>query len=381
MLTQAVVLSALAAMGLALHVTTNTAIDTRPATDSLTETMQAMAYQDHGGIDVLQLQTDYPKPVPRDNQVLVKVKASALNPVDFKLRRNPVPSFLIPKPKIVGFDVAGEIVQVGKDVKNFQVGDRVAAMMPLLGSKWGALAEYAAVDESFLGKLGDDSSIDYPSAASLPLAALTAMQNLKKLDNPQGKKILIQAGAGGVGTLAIQYAKKALGMYVACTASAAKADFLKDHLGADLVVDYRAQNFEDVIQDYDAVLDSMSFLYEARTLGAGSKVLKSDGHYLNILSSDWSFHDGKEDAIGLLSATNYLKSMVGRLFFGAKVLPKYDLTYVRPNGKDLQEVLDLVRDGTIRPVVDKIYPLAEAKEAMKYLETGRATGKVVLSHE
>jgi len=148
-------------------------------------------------------------------------------------------------------------------------------MLPELMTRWGGLAEYAAVDHSFVARVADN--VDLQEAASFPLVALTVIQSFQSLgDNLKGKKILIQAGAGGVGTLAIQYAKNR-GMYVATTASESKAEFLRS-LGADLVIDYHTTKFENVIHEYDAVLDTMSWQYEARTLD--SEVLKKNGYYL-----------------------------------------------------------------------------------------------------
>lgn len=370
------VLVAVAALLVGQRVSIPSFMDWPCAERSKDEMMTALAYDKHGAVDVLKLRDDVPRPVPRDNQILVQVKASALNPVDFKYRRNEVPGFLLPKPKIPGFDMAGIVVGTGSKVTNFQVGDRVAAMMPLLGSPWGASAEYAAVKESYACKVG--ASLDFESAASLPLAALTAVQKLQKIPEPKGKRILIHAGAGGVGSIAIQYAKNVLGMYVATTASSPKAEFLKS-LGADLVIDYREQDFTKEIQGYDAVLDTMSFLYEEITLNIDSGVLKNNGIYLNVLSSDWSLSDGKEKANGPISFQNLVKHKVANTFMPGSI-PQYDFSYVQPDGALLQHIVDLVEEGKLRAVIDSVYDLADAVEAYTKLESGRVTGKVLLRH-
>jgi alcohol dehydrogenase len=346
------------------------------AQPSTKDFMEAVSYGEHGSTSVLKLNKNYQRPTPKDNQVLVQVKASAINPVDFKFRRNDVPNFVLPKPKIPGSDVAGIVVEVGSKVAQFKVGDRVAAMMPTLGSRWGAAAEYAAVKESILCKIGE--STDFISAASLPLVSLTSVQALGRIHEPKGKKILIHAGAGGVGTFAIQYAKNVLGMYVATTASSPKTELLKS-LGADLVIDYRTEDFSEVCQGYDAVLDTMSFVYEEKTLYQGSKVLKKNGHYLNVLSSDSALVNGKEKSIGFLSLQNLVKHKLANFVFPGS-MPNYDLIAVQPNGHTLQLVLDLVEQGQIRSVIDKTYPLSKATDAYDYIETGHATGKVVLEH-
>mmetsp|Transcript_32914 Transcript_32914/g.49686 ORF Transcript_32914/g.49686 Transcript_32914/m.49686 type:complete len:383 (-) Transcript_32914:160-1308(-) len=353
-------------------------LDFPSAKRSVMDVMTALTYEKHGGIDVLKTRGDFPRPIPRDNQVLLQIKASSINPVDFKNRRNEAPDFVIPKPKIPGYDIAGIVVEIGDKVSDFQVGDRVVGMMPLVGSCWGAAAEFAAIRESNLCKIGKNNSIDFETAAAVPLAALTAVQKLDKIPNPSGKKILIQAGAGGVGTFAIQYAKHVLGMFVAATASAPKAEFLKN-LGADIVVDYKSQDFSSEIKSYDAVLDTMSFEYERRTLNEDSNVLKASGIYLNVISSDWALHDGKEKAIGSLSFLNFLKHKIVN-FFISGVLPRYDIDFVRPDGKILSAIIQHIAEGEIKPVIDSIYNLEDAVDAYKKLETGRVTGKIVLRH-
>lgn len=349
-------------------------MDLPAASKSPTETMTALVYDRHGGIDVLQVRHDVPRPIPRDDQILVQVKASALNPVDFKYRRNEVPNMIIPKPKIPGFDLSGVVVATGNKVSKFSVGDRVAAMIPLLGSSWGAAADYVAVRESHASKVGD--SVDFESAASMPLAALTAVQKLSKIPNPKGKKVLIHAGAGGVGSIAIQYAKHVMGMYVATTASGPKADLLHS-LGADLVIDYREKDFTKEIQDYDAVLDTMSYLYEERTLN--SNVLGNSGIYLNVLSSDWNLVDGKEKANGPVSFKNLVWHTL-KNWFQPNSIPHYDFSFVHPDGTLLQHILDLVEEGTLRPVIDGVYDVSDFEQAYQKLESGRATGKLVLRH-
>jgi alcohol dehydrogenase len=374
-----------------------TFFDVHPASASLTETMKAISYEQHGDTSVLSLSTNYPRPIPNDDQVLVQIKASALNPADFKFRRNPVPNFILPKPKIPGMDFAGIVTHVGSKVKNknaFQVGDRVAGMVPGLWSQWGTAADYVAIKGSLLGKMGDTTSFEM--ASSVPLVGLTTVQALRRVkdrssdssSSPNGPhKILIQAGAGGVGTFAIQYCKHVLGMQVATTASSTKTDLLKS-LGADFVIDYRTTPFETVIQDYDIVLDTMSFAYEARTLQQGSTVLKADGtaYYLNIFSSDWYLNaNGVEVANGATTLWNWLAHkvpLVGRLllYLSSKPHVNYEMTAVMPNGGDVQMVLDLVEQGTIQPVIDKTFTLSDIDDAYKFLEQGHATGKVVLLH-
>jgi alcohol dehydrogenase len=352
-------------------------VDAWPAAASRTgASMNAVIYEKVNGD--LRLVENHPRPVIRPNQVLVQVKFSSLNPCDFKFRRNWAPHFLVPKPKIPGEDLSGIIVEIGSEVDaslQLKVGDRVAAMMPILGSRWGSLAEYAAIDSSLVAKLGDNTTLE--DAAAIPLVALTTVQALEKLDMKHRKSILIQAGAGGVGTFAIQYAKNVFKMErIATTASAAKAALLHE-LGADVVIDYRIENFEDTVQGYDVVLDTMSWAYEERTLTKG--VLKNRGHYLNIMSSDW-FHDGTERANGIGSVLNCVYSKIRNLILPGHV-PRYDIIVVNPNGQQLKAILDLLDNGTIRSIIDRTFPLRDANEAFAYLEQGHATGKVVMEHD
>jgi alcohol dehydrogenase len=350
--------------------------DSRPAEENPALTMRAVAYAEHGDVSVLQLHPTYPRPQVQADAVLIQVVASSINPCDFKFRRNPVPDFILTKPVIPGEDVAGIVVEVGRQVSKFAVGDRVAAMLPTLRWKWGAAAEYVNVKESLVARIGDD--VDFVSAASLPLVALTAVQAFSKVSDIQkGQKILIQAGAGGLGTSAIQYAKKVLGLYVATTASAGKAELLKE-IGADEVIDYHTTRFEDIVQDYDIVLDSMSWSYENRTLGRDLHVLKSNGSYLNVISSDWSF-DGTEVGNGLTTLHNLLVHKASNIVTRGR-MPRYDVVTVLPHGEQLQYVMDLLQSGTIRAVVDRQFDLSEIQDAYTYLETGHVTGKVVLVH-
>lgn len=369
------------------------ALDFHASRPDATHTMRAIVYDRHGGPDVLRLEPHHPMPVLQDHQLLVHVHASALNPVDFKYRRNTLPRWLLPKPKIPGHDVSGVVVQVGKKAasqkttpkSSWQVGDRVCAMIPSLLSPWGTLAEYVAVDASLVAHVGPRTSL--LDAASFPLVSLTAIQAFQNLNhthldgpnhnNSNSKRMLIHAGAGGVGTFAVQYAKKILHMeHVAVTASTAKAERMRA-LGADQVLDYRNLN-EAVLKDFDAVLDPMSWAYEERTL---SSLKKPSGHYLNILSSDWAFDPGRgERSIGFMSLRHWIQSKLFHSFKLGSTIPRYSLIAVQPNGVMLQEVMDLVDQEIIVPVVDRIFPLEEAAAAFVYLEQGHATGKVVVDH-
>jgi alcohol dehydrogenase len=337
--------------------------------------MLAVAYKEHGDVFELKVDTKFPKPVPLDNQVLVKVYATSVNPVDYKFRRNAMmPNFLIPKPKIPGGDLAGVVVETGANVTKFHKGDRVAAFLPLMGSQWGSSAEFVAVRESHLCHIPE--SLSFLKAAALPLVALTVVQAFDHLKGPtKGKKVLIQAGAGGVGTFAIQYAKNVLEMEVTTTASEMKTHLVRT-LGADHVIDYRKNDFSTIVQDFDVVLDPMSWKYESLTLNRGKNVLKRDGHYLNILSSD--LVNGKEQSLGMTTVINAVKhTLFNKLSPGS--IPRYNLIGVKPDGDRLQKVFALVEQGKILSVIDpQIFDIYEMTDAHAYLERHYATGKVVV---
>jgi alcohol dehydrogenase len=265
-------------------------------------------------------------------------------------------------------------------VRSFAVGDRVVAMIAIMGSRWGTAAQYVAVNEAWAARIPDH--VSYANAAALPLTSLTVLQALDHWRRPfttnelKGKKILIHAGAGGVGVFAIQYAKHVLGMQVACTASAAKASTLRQ-LGADLVIDYQLEQFENVVKDYDVVLDPMSWLYHDRSLHGS--VLSRGGHYLSILSSDSAFA-GHEKLPGLGAAADFLKHRFWNIVQPGS-LPKYDVVAVSPNGKQLTEVMELLGNNTIKAVIDRQFGLDNAEDALAYLEQleqGHCTGKVIL---
>ena len=343
--------------------------------------MYALHYTEHGPTSTIKYGL-LPVPVPNDDQLLVKVSHAALNPCDFKFRRMLTLPFLsnwlMPKPKILASDFAGVVSGKAADGSHarsrLQVGDRVAGLLPLVGSRWGSASLFVSVRSSTLARIPDN--VSDAAAASLPLVSLTVVQALAKVRFPlAGKKILIQAGSGGIGTFAVQYCKHVLGMYVAATTSSRNLDYVKS-LGADFVVDYEKVRFEDVVKDYDVVLDALSYMHEYRTLTSG--VLHSGGHYLNVLSSDWSLSSGgTENSTGPLSLVRLLGCKALHYLNREPKAPDYDIVTVVPNGEQLQRVLEWVGEGKIKAVVE-VYPVDEGRAAYELLEKGRVVGKVVL---
>lgn len=326
--------------------------------------MKAYQVTRYGKNEKLQL-SEISKPVINDNEVLVEVHAAGVNMIDAKIRNGEFKLVMPYKPPfIIGHDVAGIVTQTGAKVSTFKIGDAVYA------SCKGAFAEFIAVKESDLALV--PKNITMEEAASIPLVGLTAWQVLVEKGNlKKEQKIFIQAGSGGVGTIAIQLAKH-LGAYVATTVSAANKELVKS-LGADLIIDYKTQDFETILKDYDLVLNSQ----DAKTLEKALKIVKPAGKAISISGPpDVDYAD--ETGLNWV-----LKNVIRLLSFKIKRLAKklhvqYAFLFMKPNGKQLSELTALIEAGIIRPVVDKVFPFAATNDAMSYVETGRAKGKVVI---
>lgn len=312
---------------------------------------------------------DMPEPTMGSNDVLIEIAAAGLNVLDTKIRNGEFKVLLPYKPPFVlGHDLAGTVIRIGAGVRRFKVGDAVYAR-PRDG-RIGTLAERIAVDEADVAL--KPKNISMTEAASIPLVGLTAWQAL--VDDAKikrGDKVLIHAGSGGVGTFAIQLAKH-LGATVATTASAGNADLVRG-LGADIVVDYKRENFEKVLSGYDVVLNSL----DGETLRKSLAVLKSGGKLISI--------SGPPDpAFAKAQGLNLFFSLVMRLLsLGIRRKAKargvdYAFLFMRANGAQLSEIAKLVEAGTIRPVMDRVVPFAATNEALTELEAGRSKGKVVV---
>mmetsp|Transcript_24072 Transcript_24072/g.45434 ORF Transcript_24072/g.45434 Transcript_24072/m.45434 type:complete len:398 (+) Transcript_24072:46-1239(+) len=345
-------------------------------------TMRAAQFAEAGPSSVIKT-AEIPRPLCCETtQVLIKVGTAGLNPVDFKQRRSPSLSQMRPLPVVSGFDFSGQVQKIGSGVLGFRPGDVVYGMLPLLGQSWGSFQEYVVTNYTILAHV--PTTVPARDAAGLPLVGLTVVQALAPVlrvwqrsgESSKGKKILVHAGAGGVGSFALQYCKNVLGMYVATTASPAKEELVKS-LGADEVINYRTTKFEEVLSDYDVVLDSVTQEYETRTLE--STVLKrgGKGHYVNILSSDWDPNEGElgpmQTVKSLLRKWGYslIAEFLGIGFY-------YHCDPVSPDASGLRSIASWVDAGVIKPVVDRSFPLEEVAQAHDYLEKGRAAGKVLV---
>ncbi|MER9755092.1 NADP-dependent oxidoreductase [Mesorhizobium sp. M0166] len=312
---------------------------------------------------------EMPEPELQDSDVLVEVHAAGVNLLDSKIRTGEF-KLILPyrRPFILGHDVAGKVIRVGSKVSKFKAGDEVYAR-PRDG-RIGTFAEFIAVNEADAALKPENLSMG--EAASIPLVGLTAWQTLVERANlKKGQKVFIQAGSGGVGTFAIQLAKH-LGATVATTASAASADLVKG-LGADVVVDYRKDDFEKVLSGYDVVLNSQ----DAKTLEKSLSVLKPGGKLISISGPpDPEF--AREKGLNLM-----LKLVLRFLSRGIRAKAKrrgvqFSFLFMWAEGDQLSKITALIESGAIRPVVDRVFSFEATNDALAYVETGRAKGKVVI---
>ncbi|MER8386325.1 NADP-dependent oxidoreductase [Mesorhizobium sp. M1428] len=312
---------------------------------------------------------EMPEPELQDSDVLVEVHAAGVNLLDSKIRTGEF-KLILPyrRPFILGHDVAGKVIRVGSKVRKFKAGDEVYAR-PRDG-RIGTFAEFIAVNEADVALKPANLSME--EAASIPLVGLTAWQMLVERANlRKGQKIFIQAGSGGVGTFAIQLAKH-LGATVATTASAASADLVKS-LGPDVVVDYRKDDFEKVLSGYDVVLNSQ----DAKTLEKSLNVLKPGGKLISISGPpDPEF--AREKGLNLV-----LRLVLRLLSRGIRAKAKrrgvqFSFLFMWAQGDQLSKITALIEAGAIRPVVDRVFPFEATNDALAYVETGRAKGKVVI---
>ncbi|MDF2793854.1 MAG: NADPH:quinone reductase and related Zn-dependent oxidoreductase [Pseudomonas orientalis] len=303
------------------------------------------------------------------HDVLILVHASSVNVLDSKIRTGEF-KLLLPYsfPLTLGNDLAGVVVRVGSQVKRFKPGDEVYARPP--EDRIGTFAEMIAVNENALAL--KPANISMAEAASLPLVALTAWQVLVETAQlKKGQKVLIHAGAGGVGTLAIQLAKH-LGAVVATTTSTPNVEWMKA-LGADVVIDYKQQDFDSVLSDYDVVLNSLG----ADVLAKSLKVLKPGGQLISISGPPTPQFAQERGAPWAIKQVMRLLSFSIRRK-ARKLGVSYAFVFMRADGAQLQEITKLVESGGLRPVIDRTYPLESTAEALCYIEQGRSKGKVVI---
>ena len=322
--------------------------------------MKAIVFTEYGSPDVLQLK-EVEKPSPKEDEVLVKVHAAAGNPLDWHfMRGEPFLARLengVQKPKItrLGADIAGRVEAVGNHVTQFQPGDEV------FGEKFesglGGFAEYVSVPERALAL--KPANVSFEAAAAVPIAALTALQGLRKGQIRSGQKVLINGASGGVGTFAVQIAK-ALGTEVTGVSSTRNLDMVRS-IGADHVVDYTKEDFTRNGQQYDLIFDAVG----NRSLSEYKRALSPDG--ICVIAGFTTLSRLFEHMV-----LGPLTSMIGSQKIGM-------MDTAHTNKDDLLFIKGLLEAGKIVPVIDRCYPLSETAEAIRYLETGRARGKVIIT--
>lgn len=315
-------------------------------------------------------EADAPEPVVGEHDVLVQVQAAGLNTVDEKIRSGAFKSFLpYELPQVMGGDVAGTVIGVGAKVRDFALGDQVYAQPRM--DRIGTFAERIAMHEADVALRPETATLE--EAGSLPMVALTAWQALVERGNVRpGQRVLIHGGAGGVGSIAIQLAKH-LGATVATTASAGNVDFVRE-LGADSVVDYRNQDFEQVLDGYDLVLDSVG----GETLEKSLRVLRPGGKVVGIVGPpDAAFARER----GLNPVLRLVMAALGRKVRrqARKLGVTYEFLFIHPSGDQLRQIGALVDKGVLRPVVGRVYDFDQTLEAVQSIGKGGIRGKAVVT--
>jgi len=310
------------------------------------------------------------EPVAASGEVLIEIHAAALNQLDGKLRDGAFKPIVPYKPPLIlGHDLAGIVISVGPGVRRFKAGDAVYARPRDMHI--GTFAERIAVDEADVA--AKPANLSMAEAASIPLVGLTAWQVLvERAKLKRGQKVLIHAGSGGVGTLAIQIAKH-LGATVATTASAANADLVRS-LGADVVIDYKTQDFSTMLSGYDVVLNSL----DSQTLEKSLKVLKPGGKLISISGPpDPAF--GKAQGLNIVLRLVLRAMSAGIRHKAKRVGVEYSFLWMHADGGQLDTLRGLIEKGTVRPVLDRTFAFDQLNEAMAYLDSGRAKGKVAVT--
>lgn len=330
--------------------------------------MKALILKRYGKTDQLEF-TDIPRPTIKPNEILVQIHAVGLNPIDNKIPTGAFkPIIKLQLPVVMGSDLAGIVVEVGSRVTRFKQGDAVFASIFDLGT--GSLSEFAVVPERATAIKPEN--LDFVQAASIPMVGLTSWQALKvRADLMPGQKVFIPAGSGGIGSFAIQLAKH-LGAKVATTTSTANIDLVK-RLGADEVIDYKKQEFEEVLRDYDVVLGTI----EGGIIEKSLQILRPNSRIVSLVGP-------LDAAFASARGLNFLMKIVFGLMSlkiirrAKKIDAKYSFLFVHADGQQLAEIGKLLEAGHIVPVIDKVFTFDQTTEALAYLEQGRAKGKVVV---
>lgn len=331
--------------------------------------MKAIHFTGYGKLQDKIILKDIPMPIPSDNEVLIKIYAASVNPIDYKLVHGLLKLIHHFKlPSRLGYDVSGVVSSVGKNVTEFKPGDEVFSWVGT--SSPGTFAEYISVNSNYVSY--KPVNLTHEEASCIPLVGLTSMQAISDFGKAKaGQKILIHAGSGGVGVFAIQYAKS-LNLHVATTTSTANVEWVKS-LGADIVIDYKKQNYLDQIKDYDIVYDTLG----GQTTLDSIKVLKEGGKLVSVAGPPDKLYAIKNNLNIFL---NMVISLMG--FKVRKAAKKHNISYnfifLEPKEKQLAELAHLVETKNIQVHIEKTYALEQASEALQHVAAGRTKGKVVI---
>jgi len=324
--------------------------------------MRALQIISYGEIKDSLVFNELSKPAVQSNDVLIEVKAAAINPIDKSIILGNLQGLLpIPLPSTSAYDVSGIVLEKGVGVSNFEIGDLVYSRVPQ--EQMGTLTEYVAVDSAAVSK--KPGNISFEEAASIPLAGLTAFQSLEAAGIKKDDRVLIHAGSGGVGSLAIQYAK-AQGAFVYTTTSTTNLAWVKA-LGADRVIDYKTEDYRSIAKDVDIVLDTLGQNYTLESF----EVIKQGGIVVSVVGPL------DEPSANMLGMSDYkLPETLAKASNDRKA--DYKFILMHPNGAHLNEIKSLIEDEKIKPIIDRVYPFSESVEAFTHLATGRAKGKIVV---
>lgn len=329
--------------------------------------MRAMVIDKYGKVPMRM--TEMPTPEINQYEVLAEIHAASINPIDFKIRDGKVKLLLKYKmPLILGNDFSGVIVKVGTKVTQFKVGDEIYARPRK--DKIGTFAEYIAIHEDDIAL--KPKNLTFEEAASIPLVGLTSYQALHDIMQLQkGQKILIHAGSGGIGTFAIQLAK-IMGATVATTASEAGENLVKS-LGADEIINYKKEKFEDILKNYDAVFDTLG----GTTLEKSFDIIKSEGNIVSV-SGMPNARFGKEFGSGFFKTLLFSLASKKLTALEKKHNAQYSFLFMKPSGDQLRIIAKYIESGQIKPIIDHIFPFEDTQKAMEYSESGRAKGKIIV---